>query len=211
MSFLIETVVCAVLAFAATLLFDRFRRKEIPYYTSFPWSRWCFALLIGGAGGGLINGALQGAVFGEMGNWAAFGTIICIMQWLVLSRYIPIGLYWALAGTIGWSSLALFQYLALPTPLDWFLTGILVGVLQWLLIKNKVSNGHWWILVNGIAWSLGGFIGIVGGLVFLGITGNPVLTWVIGWAVVGLLGGIILGIPLQNMKHLPTPEPKETS
>lgn len=208
MSFLIETAVCAVAAYLATVLFSHLRKKETPSYEKFPWSRWCFALLVGGAGGGLISGALQGVVFGEIGNWAAFGTVISFMQWLVLSRFIPTGMYWALAGTIGWSFLALFQFLALPTPLDWFLTGILVGILQWLLIRNKVSNSYWWILVNGIAWSLGGFFGIFGGLVFLSFTGNPVLTWVVGWAAIGLIGAVILGIPLKNMTPL-TAEPKE--
>jgi hypothetical protein len=208
MAFLIETIICAVLAYLVTLLLSVIRKKDTPNYTKFPWGRWCFALMLGGGGGGLINGALQGAIFGGIGNWAAFGAAIGIMQWLVLSRYIPVGMFWALASTIGWSSLALFQALVLPTPLDWFLSGIIVGLLQWLLIRKTVANCRIWVLVNGVAWLAGGFTGVFGGLAFLQVVQNPVITWLVGWTFIGLIAALILGLALADMKPI-TQEPAE--
>jgi hypothetical protein len=209
MAFLIETLVCAVIVFLLTVFFNVLRQKDIPLINKFPWGRWCTALFLGGAVGGLISGAMQGALSGGIGNWAAYGAAIGLMQWIVLSRYIPVGIFWALASTLGWSSLALFQAIHIPTPIDWFLTGIVVGVLQWFFLKGKATNTEWWILLNGLAWLFGGFAGIFGGMLFLQFTGNPVLTWVLGWAFVGLLGALILGISAANMHLIPNMNEEE--
>jgi hypothetical protein len=199
---LVEPVIGLIIALIVIIVLEQVvSEKEAPV-GKFPWFFWLFAHLVGGAGGGLVSAAIKGVVQGGMANWAAFGASLGVMQWLVLRHYIPVGRYWAVATTIGWSTFTVFQLLVFPTPLAWFCTGIMVGLMQWLVIKKKATYAGWWFGINCIAWSIAGFLGFYLGLAILDSTQNPILSWVAGWAIIAGIGAMILALPMMRMQPL---------
>jgi len=215
MSFLIETIIIAVVVYLVTAILNRFYKKDSPTLPAFPWGPWVFGHLIVAALFGSLTSALQGTIFGGIGNWALLGASIGIMQWIVLRGRIPVGNFWAVSGTLGWSVFAIFQTLHIPGSLDWFLTGILVGTLQWFCFKERTWVTAWWILSNGFAWLVGGFLGVHGSLVLLQGIQNPIFSVLLGWGVTGLVVGLILGITMAKMKQIlgdpVTGDPKEAA
>lgn len=201
MSFLIETVIIAVIVYLITAILNRFYKKGSPSLPAFPWVPWVFGHLIVGAFFGSLTAAFQGTVFGGIGNWALLGASIGIMQWIVLKRFISVGNFWAVSSTLGWSAFAAFQALHVPNPLDWFLTGILIGILQWFCLNERTWVTAWWVLSNGFAWLVGGFLGIYVSLVLLQGIQNPIFSMVLGWGITGLIVASILGITMVKMKQ----------
>lgn len=203
MQFLIETIFIAAAAFLITAILNLFYKKDSPSLPGFPWALWVVVHLVVGALGGSLTVSMQGSIFGGIGNWALLGAFIGIVQWMVLRRYIPVGIFWAVSSTLGWSVFSIIHAAQAPSPLDWFLTGIFVGFLQWLCLTGKARGTAWWILSNGFAWLVGGFLGTYAGLLLLQITQNPIFSMVVGWAITGLIVGLILGIPMVKMKEVP--------
>ncbi len=160
-----------------------------------PTVQWLIAAFIGGALGGAISGAVgnQGA-----GNWALYGAALGIMQWFALRAYLPVGGWWALASTLGWSSAALF----VGNPLGGFFVGLAIGILQ--IIGLNAKGIGYWIGGNALAWGVAALL--------LPLLVNPIgsafgfnaLGWMIGWGVIATIGA---GILLYFLAKL---EPKTT-
>ncbi len=92
----------------------------------------------------------------------------------------------------------------MPVYFGWAAVGLAVGILQWLLLLKVRRMAILWVPLNLVAWLLAGSLGTFFGLVLLKANFYPPAAWVLGWAVIGLVAAIILGIGLKRM------EPKET-
>lgn len=202
---ILETIISAVVAFFVPVFLKGLSKKTTSV-SAFPWAKWIFAHFIGGALGGAISASMKGAVLGGAANWAAFGASLGIMQWIVVHRYIPVGIFWAMASTIGWSVFAFLQAARFPGQWAWLVIGVLVGILQWFCLVGRAGRAVWWIPINGVAWLVAGFFGFQAGLAILESTKNLLFSWVIGWAIVGGIGGLILGISMTSMSKKDTNE-----
>lgn len=170
---------------------------------AFPWANWCLALTLGGAVGGALSGVL---VFlsiqspGDVANWTAVGVALGISQWWVLQRYLGIGPFWAVGSALGWSLAPFFRLFTLNP--FWVLAaiGVAVGLFQFFLLKRVRHAAFWWIPANMAAWLLGGAIGwaTMGQLTLSDV--SPQATWIIGWAVAGLMGALVLGFALSRLQ-----------
>jgi hypothetical protein len=161
---------------------------------------WMLAFLgfpLGGYLAFVLVGSVEGVVSGALGG-ALAGAVIGAAQWLVLRRYLSVGLAWILATALG---VAIGDALgALLTGAETgigallitgLVTGVAVGLLQWeLALRNRLLLASLWPPVVAIAWPLGwtvtwvigidverGFyvFGASGALVFAAITGLAML------------------------------------
>jgi hypothetical protein len=147
---------------------------------------------VGGALGGIAS-ALLGPIgwsAAGIGNWAVFGVAIGLFQWLALRGYRSVGTWFVVASTLGW------MLFLLGGAWGWVVAGVAVGLMQYFSLTPWKGAG-WWIVANPIAWLVAGWAGIAVGTPLLG--SNPALAWVAGWGVVGLVGAIILLLPLSRL------------
>lgn len=190
---LVTTIVSAAIAVIVPSAIKQFWPEPEPS-DSVPWLTWAVGGFVGGALGGLLSGIL-GAAGAGVGNWAAFGMAIGLMQWFALRGYRPVGIWFIVASTLGWT------FFTLGGPLGsiwgWIIAGAAVGILQSLSLGHGTS-AVWWIVVNPIAWVLAGWAGIVVGTPLMQAT--PVLGWIVGWGVAGLVGALILIVPLTRLQ-----------
>jgi len=191
---LIKEVLKAVVGFAIPVILKSILPRTAPR-TTVPVVAWCVAGFVGGAIGGLASGILgiTGLGAGGFGNWAIFGASLGFFQWLALRGFHAedsqsrLGTWFILASVIGW---ALFM---VGGPWGWVVAGIAVGGLQYFSLAD-FKGAFLWIIVNPIAWLFAGWVGMAVGTPLLSI--NPVLAWLVGWGVVGLVGAFLLLIPL---------------
>jgi hypothetical protein len=126
---------------------------------------------------GIIIGNAAGRTLADSihfsGRWDgafihSFFPLICIviMQWILLSDYLP--KRWIISGLIGciisaavmgtinfYVSEQIFRLIIQELSIfDALLMGILVAFPQQFILKNK--RGYMWVLANGIGWSLSG-------------------------------------------------------
>ena len=154
-----------------------------------PWVQWLIASFVGGALGGAFSGAMGDQGFG---NWAIYGAMLGIMQWLALRDYLPLGGWWAVASTIGWAIAPLFA----GNPFGGFFVGLAIGILQ--IVGLKIEGKGWWIGGNAFAWGLVALL--LPSLAFIiGSVFDFILGWVIGWGLVALIGAFLLLLPLARL------------
>jgi len=191
MAEIIKAVIGAVVGVVVPAALKQFL-PEPKEETSLPWFKWCVAGFVGGALGGLASGILgiTGTGAGGFGNWAVFGAAIGLLQWFALRGYRAVGTWFVLASVIGWT---LFIF---GGAWGWVVSGLAVGLLQYLSLTNWKGAG-WWILGNPIAWPIAGWIGLMVGMPLM--PSNPVVAWLIGWGVAGLVGAVILLVPLSRL------------
>lgn len=199
---ILSSVIGAVISYLVPVFLDPIlKRGRVKTQTkSFPWFSWCVALTIAGGVGGFISGLLGIIGWntpGGLGNWAAFGTCIGIAQWLVLQRQQKITPMWAVASTLGWSVFAFFEFTKAPG--GWIFVGFTIGLLQWLILRKIWNKAILWVPANIVAWPAGGLIAVASGHAMIQAGVPFPLPWTIGWAVVGLIGSIILGFGLTWM------------
>ncbi|RLD06052.1 MAG: hypothetical protein DRI56_08645 [Chloroflexota bacterium] len=188
---IIKSVVSAIIAFVIPTALKKFW-PETEKVEKLPWLKWCIAGFIGGALGGIGSGLMAPTPEG-IGNWAVYGAALGIFQWYALRGYRSVGVWFIFASMLGWM---LFPF---GGPVwGWVVAGLFIGVFQSLTLSGT-KNVFWWIPANIIAWALAGLVGYQVGLLIIGT--NPVLAWVIGWGVVGLVGNIILLYPLKMLKE----------
>jgi hypothetical protein len=75
--------------------------------------------------------------------------------------------------------------------------GSVVGLGQWLILRDQISRAGWWILASaaGFAVAGGGYVAAVGAFSYSeGLEGLGSFAAVLGWTVVGALGGAVAGI-----------------
>jgi hypothetical protein len=131
LSWVIATVIGAVLGFAASLYIG----DRLPASPISPLIILAFFL---------VNGA---------------GIVATCLQWIVLSMFIKRSIAWLVTGLIGWcfpfaAILLLFVRITGQSP-DLIVAGSLTaGFLQWLTMRKWVPRAVWWILANTIGWSL---------------------------------------------------------
>ena len=206
---IIETISGAVIAWIVPKLLDfllassqRQATSAVDLSIHFPWIRWCSALTIAGALGGFISGLITMSgwhVAGGVGNWTAFGVCIGIAQWLVLKPYNHFGAFWAVSCALGWSLFSIFEMIQAPGFIGWLAVGLAIGLLQWLMLRKQRSRAYLWVPANMLAWLIAGTVSVAFGAFLLSLQVPFALAWVIGWAVVGFVGSLILGWALSLM------------
>lgn len=201
--FVIESIVGAVISWLVPKILEAISKPAPTDKLSI--LHWCVALCIGGGIGGFISGLLGTLgldTWGGLGNWTAFGVVLGISQWVVLRAYLGIGPSWAVMSALGWSTWSYFQASGLPEEfgwLGWVVVGFAVGVLQWLLLMRRVRRHVLWIPANSVAWAVAGAVGVGVGTMLLSAEIPFPIAWVLGWATVGLVGAIVLGLSLRFM------------
>jgi hypothetical protein len=129
-----------------------------------PFFGWWMLAFLGFPLGGLpahagltVDDALTGAIAG-----AVAGGAIGAAQWLVLRRYLKVGVEWVAATSLAMAlGLAVGAFLTdAETEIEDLLmsgayTGLAVGLAQWALLKGKVQAAFLWVPVIVAAWPLG--------------------------------------------------------
>lgn len=197
-------VVGALIAYLLPKILDPYFQPAEPSSAEyrFPWLWWVLAQTIGGGVGGMFSAALgaQGLhTPGGLGNWAAFGACLGIAQWLVLQGEKHLTPLWAVGSSLGWAVFAFFQAARVPGPLSWIFAGLAVGVLQWPILVKRRAKAFWWLPANAVGWFVGGSLGYAGGVGMLQSGMSFASSWVLGWALVGLIGSSITGFALSRM------------
>ena len=163
-------------------------------HNRFPWFGWITSLALAGGVAGIVSGVM-GLVLGGVVNWAIFGAMIGIVQWVYLYRIVDVGPSLALASALGW---AVFIFVQPAGHATWAIVGMVVGLLQWFTLKGKLEGAFWWVPASALAWFVAGMAGIgVGAAVTEGA--NFAIAWVIGWTCVGAVGAVVLAAPLGWM------------
>ena len=126
---------------------------------------WMLAFLgfpIGGLLALVLVGSVDGALSGAVGG-ALTGAVIGAAQWLVLRRYLRVGVEWIAATALGMAiGVALGVLLTGAETgigdllITGLVTGIAVGLLQWaLVLRGRLLVASLWPLVVAIAWPIG--------------------------------------------------------
>ena len=125
---------------------------------------WMLAFLgipVGGYIAFELVGPVEGVVSGAMAG-ALAGVVIGAAQWLVLRRFMDVGMAWVVATAVGVATGdALGAWLtAAGTEIRDLLvvglvTGVAVGFSQWMLLKGHVPAANLWVPVATAAWPVG--------------------------------------------------------
>jgi hypothetical protein len=136
-------------------------------------------------GGELLVGAIM------------IGVLLGWLQMLILMlQRIRVGWQWLLNSIIAWVTWSM----AIPVfgSINWmagFGLGVLVGSLHWLNLRRRVERSLWWVAANVAGWTIG-----------LGLY-PPVTqlagTWLIGFAVSGVVAGSIIAAAVVVMLRRP--------
>ncbi len=146
------------------------------------------------------------------------GTLIGIMQWLVLRSYVPQAWLWVILSSVSWAAIAgsglgpigwiAPRTLSLPIRLYYGLwegakVGLILGTGQSLLLMQKVPQAWRWIVASTLDWAIALTCGwAMGG--WLRIQFDRFLGDVIGlgcmWMIVGGLTGFALTLLLKTKK-----------
>lgn len=127
---------------------------------------------------------------------AVGGTLVGVLQWLALRRYVPGAVRWVAATLTavligGVAAIALGAASAdLSLIAGTVLYGTLAGSLQALLLRAHIGGGGWWVLASTLAW----LVAIPAGSAF----GPP------GWAAYGAISGAAL-VGLVRRQVAPPP------
>lgn len=191
---ILKAVISAVISIAVPALLKQIL-PEPEKVDELPVLKWIVAGFVGGTIGGIVSGSM-GLVLEGYGNWAAYGTAIGLMQWFALRGYRTVNFWFVLSSTIGW----LMFNLGGPV-FGWVVAGFFTGIMQYLGI-TRYKGSACWILANPIIWPIAGWVGFIVGTAIFGT--NPILAWVMGWAVVGMTGAILLLLPLNLWKEKTT-------
>ncbi len=124
------------------------------------------------AGGGVLGFTLAYFMFG-----ALLGSVVSLMQWLVLRLHVSRAGWWILASTAGFAvafgavtaaggAIEAFGYsevfdelgtfaMVLGLTLTVALGGAVTGILQMLVLRSRVFRAGWWVLASAVGWGLG--------------------------------------------------------
>ena len=144
-------------------------------------------------GGELLVGAIM---IGLLMGWT---------QMLILTlQRAKVGWLWLLNSVIAWVTWSM----AIPVfgAINWlagFGLGVLVGFLHWLNLRRRVERAWWWVAANVVGWTIG--LGL-----YLPVT-QLAGTWLIGFAVSGVVAGsIIAGAVVAMLRRLVFDVPADT-
>jgi hypothetical protein len=152
------------------------------------WSFWLYWVLFSAAGiilGFLIGfalasiitgdnieiGVLRG-IFGYSMLGAGLGSMVGLMQRIVLRRYVSRSGWWVLASTAGFAVAFGGGYVVAVVALGYSdeglgnldmllgytvvvaIGGAVTGILQWWVLRGKVSRAGWWVVASTVGWGL---------------------------------------------------------
>ena len=122
---------------------------------------------------------------------AVFGTVVGILQWLVLRRrpVIRDAGWWVLATALGCGVLGIGVTI---NGFVWLLAGAVIGTAQWFVLRRSVQRAGWWVTANIVA--------SIAAMMTLGLANggsSPVLS-VVGLVLYPLLTGIALSLLLRQ-------------
>jgi hypothetical protein len=141
------------------------------------------------------------------------GTVIGLVQWLILRRWCTQAGWWVLASTLCWSILGASKLGALGWVVpqtsstllrlfyglvDGMKMGVILGVGQWLVLRQCLTPARAWILISLLAWAIalgGGWV--VGG--WLHAATGLFLGEVVGLALVWLIMALMTGVGLAQL------------
>lgn len=170
---------------------------------------------------GNVLGFLLSLYWLEVGERAALrglegaigGTVIGLIQWLVLRRWCAQAGWWVLASTLCWSILGASKLGALGWVVpqtsstllrlfyglvDGMKMGAILGVGQWLVLRQCFTPARAWVLVSILAWAIAlGSGWVVGG--WLSAATGLFLGEVVGLALVWLLMALMTGVGLAQL------------
>lgn len=152
---------------------------------AFDWTLWLKWVLVSTLGWGISMAV--GAQF-------LIGTIVGLLQWLVLRSQFRGHGWWIPASAGGWAGAAgLITLILKPesagglagmiTP---FLLGTGIGLGQWLVLRGQVQRAWWWIVVSALGWTVG-------------------LLDVLGVSLTGSVAGAATGLGLELLLRHPRP------
>jgi hypothetical protein len=135
--------------------------------TSTFWIFWALAFLafpIGGLAAAALAGPVTDTRRGAFAG-AITGTVLGLVQWLVLKGLFPLPATWILVTALGMA-------FGLGVSVWWFgsdmnndlliwraaFTGLCIGIGQWLVLRQTLPNSEAWMLVVPLAWVSGWFI-----------------------------------------------------
>lgn len=174
---------------------------------TFSWVKWCMGHFIAAGIAGFWLGLSMVSGLHTPGNIhvnIVWGLGIGIAQWAVLRTYLNIGPLWVIITVLGWGTVPICEIVRIPGEIHWFVAGLCVGVLQWLLLRRVCIRTIWWLPTNLFGWFAALSVGTASGFFMLRAQVEDPVAWVLGWGMVGLVGSIILGIPLIFMSPKPT-------
>ncbi len=174
--------------------------------------------------GGNVFGFLLSLCWIEVGERAALGglegaiggTVMGLVQWLVLRRWCAQAGWWILASTLCWSILGVSRLGALgwvvPQTdsallrlfyglMDGMKMGALLGAGQWLVLRQCFAPVRAWILVSILAWAIALGLGwVIGGWLraFTGLFLGEVVGLALVWLLMALMTGVALAKLLQD-------------
>ena len=171
------------------------------------WVQWIAATAIGwavGTGGTewLLAEAIKWPVFMEiydvlynaLGKVAyhalsglIVGTVMGIVQGILLFRRVPGAFWWIVASAVGWGigwavggavAVASFYLVIIGAA-----GGMFAGITQWQVLHRRIPGTGWWVLFSTIGWAAGGAVddflfGLVNGTIAGAISGI-VLLWLL--------------------------------
>ena len=157
------------------------------------WFLWLLAAAVGwgwsldpgtfGAGGTLeVLPAVFTLTLPRFPGVAVGAVTVGTLHWLILRRYFPRAIRWALASLASATVAALmlwFSNLIQPNAgviLAVTLHGSVAGLMQWLVLRQQVGRAGWWVLFSTIGWltaiALADFVGPPGWAAFGAVTGT---------------------------------------
>jgi hypothetical protein len=121
---------------------------------------------------------------------AVGATIVGVLQWLILRRYVRGAVVWVAAsvGAAGLGALVVLGVGLLGGRLGHVvgvgLYGTLAGLLQWAVLRQHVPRAGWWVLASTVGWVVAIPVG--------DIAGPP------GWAIYSAVTGTAMVVLLRN-------------
>ncbi len=89
------------------------------------------------------------------------GTLIGVLQWLVLRRQVHRASRWVLASLVAAAvtGIVVFGLGVINADVGWIVGvsvfGTVVGVAQWAVLRHQVSRAGWWVLASTVGWGVG--------------------------------------------------------
>ena len=182
--------------------------------------RWIVASLIGFALVVFIGGGIfQGLDINQYAVGGAAGTLMGLLQWLVLRKHMPsiADFKWVWLTTISWIvgfSVGFFVGESVPShsylagfsggSTGGFVGGALAGLLQWyFILRHRIPYSAWWIAVSTIGWGAGFAVGyslLLGGILESGVSYpvGIVLSIFVG-PLIGIIAGAMTGMALPKL------------
>ena len=162
--------------------------------------------------------SVLGGIFAYVIIVAAPGSVLGLVQWLVLRRQISRAGWWILASAAGLAVATGAGIVVAESTFDpiglvncavlgrWVavvvLGGAVISILQWFVLRRQVSQASWWVLANTLGWA--SCMALSGASIIATPVGlGPLLMSLIGG---GVVLGAVTGGALVRLLRQPLPE-----